>query len=95
VREALIELAGRYPGVTMVVDSRMRIGEYRRIILKPNEREAARAIDPKVAGEISWLLQKPRGEPCTAHGRPVYVTVGDKGTLCARTKAASASLRCG
>jgi rfaE bifunctional protein kinase chain/domain len=82
VREALIALARRYPGVVMVVDSRMRIGEYRQTILKPNEREAVRALDPQYAGEVSLARAEAAGRTLAQRAeRPVYVTVGDKGIL--------------
>ena len=53
VREALAELAARYPQCIMAADSRMRIGEYRQIILKPNEHEAQRAVVPGHDGTVT------------------------------------------
>jgi len=82
VREALIDVAERHRGVVMAVDSRMRIGEYREMALKPNEREAVRAIDPQYEGEISLAAAEGAGrELAKRAGQPVYVTVGDKGIL--------------
>jgi len=82
VREALIALAGKYPEVVVAVDSRMRIGEYRQVILKPNEREAVRALDPQAAGEIALSSAEAAGRVLAGKtGRPVYVTIGSQGVL--------------
>ena len=43
VREALIDMGRR--GMRIIVDSRDRIGLYSHVLLKPNELEAARALD--------------------------------------------------
>ena len=82
VREALIELADRHRGVIMAVDSRRRIGEYRQMVLKPNEREAVRALDPHYDGEITLATAEAAGRALAQRsGYPVYVTVGEQGIL--------------
>lgn len=82
VRGALIDLAGQYPQVIMAADSRVRIGEYRRIILKPNEREAAQAISPAQEGSVTFEQAKAAGLVLNERtGRPVFVTVGEQGVL--------------
>jgi rfaE bifunctional protein kinase chain/domain len=82
VRQALIELAGRYQDVIMAVDSRRRIGEYRLMVLKPNEREAVRALDPQHDGEITLDTAEAAGMALAQRsGYPVYVTVGEQGIL--------------
>ncbi len=82
VREALIELADAHPEVVMVADSRERIGEYRRIALKPNEREAMRAVRPDHEGPITLDEAEAAGHALSIRsGRPVFVTVGERGTL--------------
>ncbi len=82
VREALIELAGRHRAVIMAVDSRRRIGEYRQMVLKPNEREATRALDPQHDGEITLDTAEAAGRALAQRsGYPVYVTVGEQGIL--------------
>lgn len=82
VREALIGLAKQRRDVVMVADSRTRIGEYRQIAVKPNEREAVRAVDPDYKGEISLEKAEAAGRALAQRtGRPAYVTVGEKGIL--------------
>ena len=81
VRELVAELAAERPDKVFFVDSRCRIGEFRRCVLKPNETEARDAIglapgearDPAaVAKELERLT-----------GRPVFLTLGEKGLLVA------------
>jgi len=70
-------------GKLTVVDSRMRIGRYKRVIVKPNEIEAIRAVypqmDPRRCSKEDWygaakkLAQQVEG--------PVLMTVGDKGAV--------------
>jgi rfaE bifunctional protein kinase chain/domain len=82
VREALIALAERHPRVVIVVDSRTRIGAYRRMILKPNEHEAWHALHPEHAGAITLSEAESAGRALSARcGRPVFVTVGAQGIL--------------
>jgi rfaE bifunctional protein kinase chain/domain len=82
VRDTLAELAVQYPDVVMVADSRLRIGEYRHVLLKPNDREAMRAIDPTHGGSVSPERAAAAGLALEARGRrPAFVTVGDQGTL--------------
>ena len=86
VREVLGELAGQHPQVVMAVDSRLRIGEYRQIILKPNDREAVRALNPDYQGPISLQQAEAAGLQLSERaGRPAFVTVGERGILlCAK-----------
>jgi len=81
VREVLAEIGRMYPEKPIVVDSRERIGEFRRAVLKPNRCEAARAVypefeevDPKSILEIGGKLRE-RAQ------RPVFVTMGGDGIL--------------
>ncbi len=81
VRAALNDWAAQHPCQVIAVDSRERIGEYRHIILKPNEREATRAIwgaseSPTIdRAQAAGLALNQRT------GKPVFVTVGDQGVL--------------
>ncbi len=82
VRGVLGELAEMYPQVVMAADSRMRIGEFRRVILKPNEREALRGIGVEPEGEIPLEAAGAAGRALSERsGRPVFVTVGERGIL--------------
>lgn len=66
VRGFLAELAGRDPGKPVLADSRERIGDFRNVMLKPNERECQRA-----AGTAEDLARR-----C---GRIVFHTAGPDG----------------
>jgi len=82
VRQTLIELADEHPQVVIAADSRMHIGEFRRIILKPNEREALRGIGAEVQGEITLEAAEAAGRTLSERsGRPVFVTIGEQGIL--------------
>lgn len=83
VRAQLAELGAAHPEVTISVDSRARIGEYRSAILKPNASEALRAVHPDwVGGEMDRAVVTHCGQAlCRQTGRPVFVTVGADGVL--------------
>jgi len=83
VRESLIQLAGENPRKIFVADSRVRIGLFRNMVLKPNRIEAVKAVSPsrnpqevgiEELGRIGADLQK-------IAGRPVYITLGERGVL--------------
>ncbi|MBM7581486.1 rfaE bifunctional protein kinase chain/domain [Caldicoprobacter guelmensis] len=70
-------------GKVVVVDSRMRIGRYKRVIVKPNEVEAIRAVephlDPRGCNKEDWYrVARKLSERV---GGPVLMTVGDKGAV--------------
>ena len=73
VRETLCALGEA--GMTILVDSRDRIGEYRNVIVKPNEVEAARALN---SGEPYEKLVEQLSERT---GRPAIITLGAQGCL--------------
>jgi len=82
VRQVLEELAAAHPATPVIVDSRERVGEYRGLLLKPNDREAIHAVSG------TWLPAPTMAEAEQAGlalaertGRPVFVTVGPQGTL--------------
>ncbi|MHB0858518.1 MAG: bifunctional heptose 7-phosphate kinase/heptose 1-phosphate adenyltransferase [Anaerolineae bacterium] len=82
VRQVLIELAAQNPQVVVAVDSRMRIGAYRDIVLKPNDREALRAVGREHEGAITLTEAAEAGRALHARtNRPVFVTVGAQGIL--------------
>ena len=74
VRERIVALGRK--GLTVIVDSRDRIGLYENVIVKPNEIESARAFKgeiPETAFErLATALE-------LRTGRPAIVTAGDKG----------------
>ncbi|MBN1934801.1 MAG: carbohydrate kinase [Anaerolineae bacterium] len=82
VRAALAELALAHPGKVIAADSRARIGEFRNLIIKPNEREAVHAIRPDWVGEMDRAAVEACGrELDQRNGRPVFLTIGAEGIL--------------
>ena len=77
VREAVMKLAEA--GLTVIADSRDNIGQFRNVIVKPNDIEAARALgcDSMHPGEAAKRLHE-------ATGKTAVVTAGPDGCwLCA------------
>jgi bifunctional ADP-heptose synthase (sugar kinase/adenylyltransferase) len=88
VRATLNELGGTYPETIIAVDSRVRIGKFRNVFLKPNAFEAARAVFPEQLGErndqTTITLDQARASGRALYrrnGRPVFVTLGADGVL--------------
>lgn len=84
VREELCALARAYPTVAFVADSRERIGLFADIMLKPNAREAVRAVDPSAGreGEPDGDLARAAGAGLYRRaGQPVFLTLGAGGIL--------------
>lgn len=82
VREELCSLARAYPTVVFAADSRERIGLFEDVILKPNEREATRAIH----GPNAAALDRPGVLACgealyRKAGQPVFLTLGADGLV--------------
>jgi rfaE bifunctional protein kinase chain/domain len=77
VRDRLAELGSQDPGKIVIVDSRERIGLFRNVWLKPNERESLRATGEKeILGAIQTLAGRTQ--------RPVFCTRGERGMLVAQ-----------
>jgi rfaE bifunctional protein kinase chain/domain len=80
MREHIRELAARHPALPIVADSRMRIGEYRGVMLKPNSHEAFAACGRSGAPERE-MLRTCGTELAERTGRPVFITLGPDGML--------------
>jgi rfaE bifunctional protein kinase chain/domain len=83
VREELAALAAARPGKVIVADSRVRVGEYCGLAVKPNAREAVTALHPGCEDESS---DRDTAESCAAalfqrNGKPVFLTVGADGVI--------------
>ena len=80
VRGVLAELADENPEKVFFADSRVRVGEFRRVILKPNRYEAAGAVgmegapSPEAARRAAMTLSK-------RSGRPVFLTMDKSGIV--------------
>jgi len=82
VREEIARLARQHPYIVFAADSRARIGLFREVIIKPNEREATLALHPDHSGQIDLAMAWESGRELFHRNRkPVFVTVGEKGIL--------------
>ncbi len=85
VTQGLLELAGKHHPKPFVVDSRERTGEFRQLILKPNDSEAVRLFFPERniadVGHAELLLAAVEHNRQT--GQPIIITRGDQGCLVA------------
>ena len=82
VRAELADLARKHRGKYFFVDSRAHIGRFRNAILKPNRREASRAIHPEWDGGVDGRLAERCGRALFERTRmPVYLTMSEEGLL--------------
>ncbi len=82
VREGLAALGAQYPDKIIYADSRVRIGEFRNVIIKPNRHEAVKAVYPAYAGDISRELAEQCGRQLAERtGKPVFLTMSEDGIL--------------
>lgn len=81
VRIKLSEIA--CSGIPVIVDSRDRIGLYTGVIVKPNETEACRVINPEInPREIDdKLIYQAAKELSLRNSRPAIITLGPRGAL--------------
>ena len=85
VRDELAQLSRDHPGTVVFADSRTRIHEFRNVILKPNSLEAVQAVCPDHAGEIDRHLLESCARAFSGRtNRPVFITLGPGGILCAQ-----------
>jgi sugar/nucleoside kinase (ribokinase family) len=81
VRDELEALAHAEPGKWVLADSRERIGLFRELALKPNERECQRAaLEP---GQPAQPMAEAAALLAERAGRPVFCTTGEEGVLVA------------
>jgi len=82
VREELAVLAGMYPGTLFGADSRERIGQFRNVLIKPNAREATRALYPDREKEVNRAGLEACGTVLfRRNAKPVLLTMGANGIL--------------
>ncbi len=85
VRNKIMELAT--DGLTVIVDSRDRIGLYANVIVKPNAIEACHIAQIINTQDIKTLCRVAKSLE-TRTRRPVGITIGDKGCIvCSKGKA--------
>ena len=82
VRDEIGNLARAYPAIVFAADSRERIGVFRHVILKPNAREATRALYPDRDTELDRTgIEECGAELFRQSGKPVFLTLGADGIL--------------
>ena len=82
IRRFLANQARHKPGMATLADSRERIGDFRHIMLKPNQREAARAIGAR--GRLSLRSAHIHARALSLQARrPVFLTMAERGMLIA------------
>jgi rfaE bifunctional protein kinase chain/domain len=90
VRERLAELADRDPDKFVLADSRERIGLFRNVCIKPNEREVD-ALFGLARGDLVEGLHL-LTDALSAVGRTVFVTEGEEGLTVYRPDTESGSI---
>lgn len=85
VRQRLQELGDAQPTKLILADSRVRIGEFRSLWLKPNSKECTEATGTEDTLAAARLLS-------ARCGRPVLCTWGDKGIVVADAQRGSTSV---
>jgi bifunctional ADP-heptose synthase (sugar kinase/adenylyltransferase) len=85
VTQGLLRLAQKAVKKPFVVDSRERAGEFRQLILKPNDTEAARLFFPERSfAEVSPAdLEHAALRHNQQTGQPIIITQGERGCLAA------------
>jgi rfaE bifunctional protein kinase chain/domain len=83
VQRALETLAAQFPDKTFLADSRWRIGEFRGLFLKPNAREALRAVtgDAPQSANTDARLEQCADELFARSSRGVIITLAEHGML--------------
>jgi bifunctional ADP-heptose synthase (sugar kinase/adenylyltransferase) len=81
VRTALAGLAAKHPEVVFIADSRENIGLFENVLLKPNAREAVRAIVSHGDPDDLATVEACGMALAVQTGRPVFVTQGPNGIL--------------
>lgn len=82
VRDALIQLGHENPNLLIYADSRERIGLFREMIVKSNEREVLEVFDLYDGKPPDFETVKQYGRKLSERtGRTVFVTLGERGQL--------------
>ncbi len=86
VRRAIAAALGPRPKLVVLADSRTRIGLFQRAMLKPNQREAWAALGRQGSRSLEAARHHAR-VLSNQTGRPVFLTLGDRGILVADGRA--------
>lgn len=80
LREVLGETADAHPSVHFFADSRAHIGQFTRMMLKPNKAEALRGVGMEPSQDRDQVFAAGR-TLCERAGKPVFMTDGERGIL--------------
>ena len=83
VRAELSRIAIEHPKLIVFADSRNRVGQFRNMLIKPNFKEASRALGRAGLRETTDLATEMARNLAAANGKPVFLTVGAKGIIAA------------
>jgi rfaE bifunctional protein kinase chain/domain len=75
VRAELTRQASRYPNKVFFADSRARVGHFRHLMIKPNEKEAMATLGTDLIKEVEVLRAL-----FALVQKPVFMTCGEKGS---------------
>ncbi len=82
VRESVCELSERNPSKVFYADSRVRIGEFRNVMVKPNRYEAAAAVGKSWSEDMGLSDAMEIGKLLYERvGKTVFLTMGEWGIL--------------
>ncbi|MBE7471789.1 MAG: carbohydrate kinase [Anaerolineae bacterium] len=85
VRAALVQLAQQYPAKIFAADSRVRIGEFTGVIVKPNLYEARAALEGWKVGRLEeeeMAIAAACGQALFEQNqKPIFITLGERGIL--------------
>lgn len=79
MRKALASLAEAHPKVVWFGDSRVRVGEFRNLILKPNRAECCQAVHPDAPVHAVEEAKQCAAALAARARRPVFLTLGADG----------------
>jgi len=83
VREEIARLGAEHPELVVFADSRSRIPLFRNVMMKPNFREAARALGLPEEEESEEAARRMARSLAKTTRRPVFITMGPKGLIAA------------
>jgi rfaE bifunctional protein kinase chain/domain len=83
ISEGLLQLVQNYSTLPVIVDSRERASNFRTLILKPNELEAAALFFPGQAPASVTLVDLSTAalDHTRRTGQPIFITLGEQGCL--------------
>lgn len=79
VRHFIADLALRTPNVIFFADSRERIGEFRKVMVKPNRHETVRSMNTGEGGVETGFAIACARKLFKQNGKPVFLTLDEEG----------------